>query len=159
MEAVIRMALVWLCERVIGLLVAAMAGLAVLQVVLRYGFGAALLWVEEVSVILLIWLAWIGITYLWLTRAHILVDLVPAMLDEAGRRRLASLIDLLALAGGGALFVVSLDTVAIFSGMDLGSIALDAAVKYYPITAGAAGLAAAAALNLWRRAGGGEAAR
>lgn len=158
MEAAIRSTLAWLCRGVIGLLVAVLVILAALQVILRYGFGAALLWVEEVSVILLIWLAWIGIDYLWLTRAHIVVDLVPAMLDETGRRRLAWLADALALIGGTALFIMSLETVAIFSGMDLGSIEINAAVKYYPIPAGSAGLALAAALNMWRRAGPAEAA-
>lgn len=152
MEKAVRSALTWLAQRAIGLLVAVLVVLAATQVVLRYGFGASLLWIEEVSVILLIWLAWIGVTYLWLTGAHIAVDLVPSMVNETARRRLAYLADALALAGGTVLFLTSLKTVSIFSGMDLGSLEINAAIKYYPVTAGSAGLAIAAALNIWSRA-------
>ncbi len=151
MEAGLRRVLTWVLSRLTGCLVAGLVVLAFTQVVLRYVFNSALLWVEEVSVMALIWLAWVGIVYLWLTRAHIAVDLISGILPAAGSRWQAIAIDLLALIGGGALVLVSLGTLEIYAGMELGSLEIDADVKYYPVTAGGAGLSCAAALNLWRR--------
>lgn len=132
----------------IGLLVVFLVVLAFSQVILRYVFSSAIFWVEEVSVMALIWLAWLGIVYLWLTRAHIAVDLVSEVLSPPARRRLEMAIDCLALAGGVAITIMSLGTLDIYSGMDMGSLEIDASVKYYPVTFGGAGLAFAAFLNL-----------
>ncbi len=156
MEAGLRQAATWFLSRLIGILVAGLVCLAFAQVVLRYLFNSAVLWVEEVSVMALIWLAWTGIVYLWLTRSHIAVDLIGAALSPVGRAWAARAVDSLACVAGVALVTVSLGTLEVYSGMDLGSLEIDASVKYYPITAGGAGLALAAVLNLWRDLTSGE---
>ncbi len=158
MESRLRALFAWLLERLIGALLLFLVGLAFMQVVLRYGFAAAILWVEEISVMALIWLAWIGITYLWLSRSHIAVDLLPSLLPPDGERRLRLAIDLLALLAGATLAFISLETLEMYADMDLGSLEIDASLKYYPVTAGGVGLALAALLNLWRHWGEREAA-
>ncbi len=150
METRLRALFAWLLERLIGALVLFMVALAFMQVVLRYGFSAAILWVEEISVMALIWLAWLGITYLWLSRSHIAVDLLPTLLPPAGERRLRLAIELLGLLAGATLAFISLETLEMYADMDLGSLEIDASLKYIPVTAGGVGLALAAALNLWR---------
>ncbi len=148
MEARLRDIMTWILGRAIGTIVSGLVALAFAQVVLRYLFNSSILWVEEVSVMALIWLAWLGIVYLWLTRNHIAVDLVGAALSAPARHRLGLGIDCLALVGGVVLVLVSLGTLDIYSGMEMGSLEIDASVKYYPITFGGAGLAIAAFLNL-----------
>jgi len=156
MQAGVRATFAYILSRLIGLLVAGLVGLAFVQVVLRYGFRFSLLWVEEVSVMALIWLAWIGIVYLWLVREHIFVDLLPNALPTAGRRWLGLAIEAVALVCGVALVFVSQGTLEMYAGMQLGSLEIDATTKYYPIAFGGAGLAAAALLNLWQAFSGGE---
>ncbi len=153
METRLRALFAWLLERLIGALVLFMVALAFMQVVLRYGFSAAILWVEEISVMALIWLAWLGITYLWLSRSHIAVDLLPTLLPPAGERRLRLAIELLGLLAGATLAFISLETLEMYADMDLGSLEIDASLKYYPVTVGGVGLALAALLNLWQRWG------
>ncbi|MDP6343519.1 MAG: TRAP transporter small permease subunit [Alphaproteobacteria bacterium] len=153
MEARVRAVLSRGLQGLIGAIVVCLVALAFLQVVLRYVFAAPLLWVEEISVMALIWLAWIGVVYLWLSRAHIAVDLITTVLTPAGRRRLAHAFDGLALLGGAVLGLISLGTIEIYSGFEMGSLEIEAAIKYYPITAGGAGLAVAAIVNIWRRLG------
>ncbi|MCP5370832.1 MAG: TRAP transporter small permease subunit [Hyphomicrobiales bacterium] len=144
-------ALGWLLERAVGLLALVMLVLALAQVGLRYLFAAPLLWVEEVSVMALIWAAWLGAVLLWLRAGHIAVDLVPKLLGPGAERALAHLMDLAAMVGGVALVWVNAQTITVFGGMEMGSLEITASLKYYPITAGGAGLALAAALNMARR--------
>ncbi len=150
MEARLRAVLTFGLSRLIGLITAGLVGLTVLQVVLRHGFNAPLFWVEEVSVMALIWLTWLGVTYLWMTRSHIAVDVVRPLLPAAGLHMLNLCVELLALTFGAALVAVSLITLADFSGIELGVSEIDAAVKYVPVTIGGIGLSLAAALNIWR---------
>ncbi len=149
-------ALIWALERLIGALVLLLITLAFTQVVLRYGFAAAILWVEEISVMALIWLAWIGIVYLWLARSHIVVDLLMPVLSLSAANRLAIAINALAVVGGAALTVISFGTVDAYSGMEMGSLEIEASIKYYPILVGGAGVAVAALLDIWRRLGSSE---
>lgn len=141
-RAFLRQSLRQLC----GGVLAATVMLAFLQVVLRYGFASSIIWVEEISVLLLLLLCWLGAAQLWLTRSHVLVDLIAR---HGRRRRMADrLIDLLGLGAGIALSVYSLDTLDAFSGIEMGSLELDASLRYYPILAGGTGIALAALLNL-----------
>ena len=146
MMAAVRTFLARALRQACGLVLAAVVTLAFLQVVLRYAFASSIVWVEEISVLLLLLLCWLGAAQLWLTRGHILVDL----LFRAGRaRRWADrLIDLLALVTGVFLARYTIETLQSFQGIEMGSLELDASLRYYPILAGAAGIALAALLNL-----------
>jgi TRAP-type C4-dicarboxylate transport system permease small subunit len=139
----------WL-QALVGALVVFLVAIAVLQVTLRYVFAAPLGWAEEVSVMALIWLSWIGAVLCWLAGSHIVVDLFPPM-RAATRRRFAIAIDALALVFGVALCTASFWTLELFSNFDLGTFEIPASIKYYPVTAGSAGLALAALINLWSR--------
>lgn len=133
-------------RQVCGGLLAATVTLAFLQVVLRYGFAASIVWVEEISVLLLLLLCWLGAAQLWLARAHVLVDLVAR--HGTARRRVDRLIDVLGLSAGAGLAVFTVGTLQSFSGIEMGSLEIDASLRYYPILAGGTGIACAALLNL-----------
>lgn len=134
----------------IGASLLVMLLLAFTQVVLRYAFAASLLWVEEVSVMLLSWMAWLGAIQLWLDREHLVVDLLPAQRAAGLRHGIAVGVNGLAVVGGIALAVVSMETLTAFGGIEMGSLEIDASIKYYPVVAGGVGLAAAGGLELWR---------
>jgi TRAP-type C4-dicarboxylate transport system permease small subunit len=133
-----------------GLCLLALVGIDFAQVVLRYGLGAGWPWAGDVSVILLLTLAWIGAGHLWLTRGHIAVDLIPA--DGRAGRALSLAFDGLALAGGLVLLPMTWDTMAAYGMIDLPALGLPASVKYAPVALGLGFLTLAAALMLARRA-------
>ncbi|MEQ8348516.1 MAG: TRAP transporter small permease subunit [Sneathiellaceae bacterium] len=131
----------------LGAGLAFIAGLAVLQVVLRYVFANSITWVEEISVLVLLWIAWIGAIHLWLDRSHIAVDL---LLPHSGpwRARLIAAFDLAAVAGGLALAWAAEATIAAFGGVVMGSLELPGEIKFLPVLAGGIGLALAGLVNL-----------
>jgi TRAP-type C4-dicarboxylate transport system permease small subunit len=135
----------------IGLCAMTMAGLAVLQVVLRYIFASSLMWVEEVSVIIMLWMTWLGGSLLWLTRGHIVVDLLTNQFSPRMQKTIASLIDILVIILTGTLFVISQETLRTLAGLELDSLPIYLTIKYYPVPFGALGLVMAAILNLWSR--------
>lgn len=144
-------------QRCIRLLRQAMgAGLLVLilltlmQVLLRYLFRHSLTWIEEISVIVLTWLAWVGAMLLWLQRRHPAVDALIAEATPAVRAGLWRLFDGLAIALGLWLALSVMGTIDMSAGIELAGLGIDSAVKYQPVMAGGLGLAAAGLLNLLR---------
>lgn len=145
--AALRRLLLALTRHALGAGLAFIAGLAVLQVVLRYVFAASITWVEEVSVLVLLWIAWTGAIHLWLARGHIAVDLLIGG-EGRGRELLNRVLDLAAIAGGLLLVWAAQTTVAAFGGILMGSLEIPGAIKFYPVVVGGAGLALAGAVNL-----------
>lgn len=136
---------------VLPVLLAALVGVTLAQVGLRYLAGASLIWAEEAAILLLVLLAWVGVSLLWLRDQHIGIDLLPELLGPRGRRALLAGIDLLAAAGAAALAITAEGTVAVYWSLDLTALDLPAAIKYLPVQWGAALLALAAVLRLRRR--------
>jgi TRAP-type C4-dicarboxylate transport system permease small subunit len=149
MEQRFRTILIQLLSNSLGLCVMSMGGLAVLQVALRYIFSSPLIWVEEISVMIMLWMTWLGISLLWVSQSHIVVDIFTSHFSHRLQRALASLIDVIAVIAAVSLLIVSRETLKAMAGMELDSLAVDVAIKYYPIPVGAVGLGLAALLDLW----------
>lgn len=130
----------------------AMIALTLGQVGLRYVFGHSISWVEEISVVLLTWLAWLGATLLWLQRRHPAVDIVIGSLSPGVRASLHRGFDAIAVALGVGLAASALRTIDMFAGIELAGLGIDSGIKYQPIVAGGIGLALAGAVNLLRPA-------
>jgi TRAP-type C4-dicarboxylate transport system permease small subunit len=124
--------------------------LTLMQVALRYVFRHSIDWVEEVSVVVMTWLAWVGATMLWLQRRHPAVDIVVGSLSPSARRVLHGLFDVMAIVLGIGLAVSTWGTLDMFAGMELAGLGIDSAVKYQPVLAGGVGLAFAGVVNLLR---------
>ena len=144
----IRSVVVRCLSAALGTCVMAMTGLAVLQVVLRYVFASSLIWVEEVSVIIMLWMTWLGVTVLWLTQSHIAVDFLTGRLSQRTNRALVVIFDGIAIIIAGALLWASRETLSTMVGMELDTLAIDLSIKYYPVPVGAIGLGLAALLDL-----------
>lgn len=132
-----------------GLCLIVLVGIDFAQVVLRYGFGLGWPWAGDVSIILLLSLAWIGAGHLWLKRGHIAVDLI-APASRAGRA-LWLLFDLLVLVGGAVLLTMTVKTIQAYSFIDLPALPLPGSVKYMPVAAGILFVVLSAGLVLIRR--------
>jgi TRAP-type C4-dicarboxylate transport system permease small subunit len=72
----------------VGLAMAAIFALVFLNVVLRYGFGTSLSWVEEVARFLMIWGVFLGAGLALREGRHVSIDVLQDRLPEATRRLL-----------------------------------------------------------------------
>jgi TRAP-type transport system small permease protein len=134
---------------IVGVLLAGLVTLTLAQVVLRYAFAASLVWVEEASVIALIWMTWIGAAKLWLDRRHIEVDLFTKSLSASRRRALNAVCDVLMILFGVLLCWFASKTITVNTGLELAGLKMDSAEKYRPVLIGAALLALAAFITLF----------
>ncbi len=130
----------------------ALIALTLLQVALRYLFHHSLDWVEEISVVILTWLAWMGAMLLWLQRRHPAVDIVIDRLPGRARLALHRGFDVAAVALGAWLAWSALLTIDMYAGIELAGLGIDSDVKYQPIVAGGLGLVVAGVVNLLRPA-------
>lgn len=142
----LRAALARISLGAMGLCLLAMVSLDAWQVIQRYGLGTSWPWAGDVSIILMLTLAWIGAGHLWLTRGHIAVDLLPA--EGTAARVLSVLFDLGVLIGGLILIPMTWETMAAYSFIELPTMPLPGSVKYMPVAAGLIFLTLASALML-----------
>lgn len=152
MEALLRRWFCVLAEALLAISVAALTFTAAAQVGLRYLLAAPWPWMEQLSVVLMIWMAWLGAAYLWLKGAHVAIDSLIARLSPRWRRGFQAGFDIAAIGVGGGTFAASFATFRAFAGMDLGDLPIPMSVNYQPVATGALLLAMAGLLNLWHRA-------
>ena len=138
----LRRGLLFASATLMGLILAGLVTLDFLQVVLRYLLGDGFVWGADVSVIALLTLAWLGAGHAWLARAHIAI----ALFEQPRLIRVAA--NLAVVAGAVALAPLLLQTIDAFGFIDLPSLPLTAAVKYWPVVAGVAFLVVAALVDL-----------
>lgn len=87
----------------VGLAMAAIFALVFLNVVLRYGFGTSVSWIEEVARFLMIWGAFLGAGLALREGRHVAIDVLQDRLPEGARRALR-----IAIAGIVLVFLAGL---------------------------------------------------
>ena len=150
----LRSALLRVSAFLLALLLALLVTLDFAQVVMRYVLGTGWSWAGDVSVIMLLSLGWMGAGHLWLSRSHIVVDLLPG--SDAGRRLrvwLDTAASIAVVAGVVILLPMIVTTIETYGLIVLPALGVSGAVKYWPVMAGATYLAVAAALDLAIRIG------
>ena len=90
--------LAWAAEQSCLLAVLVMTGLTLIQVVLRYIFRMPLVWTEEASVFLMIWMAFVGAGVAMRRGAHIAMTLLVERFPPGLSRSFLTLSRLLMLA-------------------------------------------------------------
>jgi TRAP-type C4-dicarboxylate transport system permease small subunit len=78
----------WLAEWSCRLAVIIMTALVLTQVVLRYGFKAPLVWVEEASIFLMIWMTFVGAGVALRRGGHVAMTIIVERLPRAVARAL-----------------------------------------------------------------------
>ena len=126
-----------------GAILVALVALAAAQVALRYALGAGWPWAGDLTIILLLTLAWLGAGHLWLRAAHVGVSLLPA---RAAARADAAFALLALLAIGVALPMVW-GAVRLGAAIDLPALPLPMSAKFVPVLGGLILLAAAILLR------------
>ncbi|SIS69779.1 TRAP transporter small permease [Paracoccus saliphilus] len=72
--------------------------ITVLGVIMRYSLGAPLTWLEEVQMILIVWLVMFGGSVAFREFAHVAIDAICEMLPPTARRILDNVVALVVLA-------------------------------------------------------------
>lgn len=107
--------------------------LAVLQVLTRYFISVSIIWIEEVSIIALSWMACIGTPWMWLKNEHISMDVMNNILSEKVIQIMDIIINLFAIAMGFGLIKVGTKAIVVNKGFVLSLIRYDESYRYYPL--------------------------
>lgn len=90
----------------LALLMTAMVGSVVWQVLSRYLFVVPAAWTEELARFLLIWIGMLGAAYAYRQGSHLGIDLLANKLDDSGRQRLHGIINVVCLLFAASVLVV-----------------------------------------------------
>ncbi len=90
----------------LALLMTAMVGSVVWQVLSRYLFVVPAAWTEELARFLLIWIGMLGAAYAYRQGSHLGIDLLAAKLKESGKQRLHSVVHIVCLLFAASVLVV-----------------------------------------------------
>ena len=83
-------------QSVLALILAAMIGLSIFQIVLRNVFDAGYIWIDPLLRALVLWVAFLGALAATARGRHIAIDVVSRMLPPRGRSILVRIVSLLA---------------------------------------------------------------
>jgi TRAP-type C4-dicarboxylate transport system permease small subunit len=83
---------------IVSLLVAAIAGIIMTQVVLRYGFSAPLFWAEEVAALMMVFVTLLGLSLLIRSERVIAIEFLPGLLGNRARHVMAALFGMVIVA-------------------------------------------------------------
>lgn len=124
---------------VVSLLTASLAvvvGICFAQVIARYVFNASFSWVEEVSIIILLWAMWGGACIALRDNTHLKVLLLPERLKPKAQIALRLGLNCLVILFLGTIAYTSRLTIAAMENIMLLSIELPENVMYWSVPVG-----------------------
>lgn len=131
-----------------------MVGINILQVVTRYFIAVTITWAEDITIYALHWIVAFSIPLLWITKDHMIMDIVDMWFSAKLLRALDIAIQCIGIAVGAALAKKSWSAAMVNKGYVLSTLGYDEMWKYIPYVVGGILLVAAAALNLTEAAAG-----
>lgn len=150
----LRKTLVETLRSVLGFLIISLILLEVTQVLMRYVLSMGVIWGRDVSTLLLFSIAWLGAPLVWLKSQHITVDMFPNF--QFGRRLSNLVINLVMVIFAFTLCVFTIRAISVFALIDLPSLGVPAAIKFFPVLTGMILLIVAAVINILMPQGSGE---
>lgn len=124
---------------IVALLLVILVILATLQVITRYFISVQIIWIEEVSIYIVAWLAALGVAWMWLKQSHIKMDVLGFILPEKVLHIMDYIINIVAVIVSIGVIRVGHAAIEVNSGYVLSVIGMDEGMKYYPVfTAGIA---------------------
>ena len=115
---------------------AVVVGICFVQVIARYIFNASFSWVEEVSIITLLWAMWGGACIALRDNTHLQVLLLPERLKPKAQIALRLGLNCLVILFLGTIAYTSKLTIASMENMTLLSIDVPANVMYWSVPVG-----------------------
>lgn len=125
-----------------------MVGINILQVVTRYFVAVTITWAEDITIYALHWIVAFSMPLLWITKEHMIMDIVDMWFSPKALKILNVIIELIGICVGLALAKKSWSAAMVNKGYVLSTLGYDEMWKYIPYVVGGILLAAAAVLNL-----------
>ncbi len=119
-----------------AILLVVVVALAAVQVVTRYFIAVQIIWIEEVSIYFVTWMAAFGVPWMWLRRGHIKMDVLSFVLPEKILHILDYLSNLVGVAASVAVIRIGIRAIQVNSGYVLSVIKMDEGLRYYPVLCG-----------------------
>ena len=136
-----------------------LTALAILQVVTRYFVDVTIIWIEEISIYILSWMAAAGVPWMWLKDGHIRMDVLNIYLPKRVLYAMDLFINLMGIVMGVALARTGWITIGVNKGYTLSIVGIDEGFRYYPLVFCGVLFAACAAIKLIEQLKGKGAAR
>lgn len=99
----LKAALFWLVRWVVTIMLLVMTSALLAQIIFRYFFQQPLVWSEELALVLMIWITYLGSALLLASHEHISIDFLVELLPQAGQRWLAVAVAMLMILFNVAL--------------------------------------------------------
>lgn len=121
----------------LGVILASLVGICFCQVVARYVFNSAFTWAEEVSIVLLLWAAWLGACLALKDEAHLKVTILETRLGPWKRMVIRLFSECIAILFLGTIAYTSSPILDAMKDMVLGSLpAVPMNVMYWSVPIG-----------------------
>lgn len=125
--------LCWLFKVMIASLLAVMVGLNVLQVITRYVVAVTIIWIEDVSIVCLSWMAAIAVPLLWMMKEHMIMDVADAFISAGFLKWFDVLLQIFGIGAGCGLIYVSCLCIQINKGYVISVAGFDEMWRYVPL--------------------------
>lgn len=133
---------------IVGVIVFFMVGINVLQVVTRYFVDKVITWIEDVSILSVLCIAALGVSYAWLKGEHLIMDITDELYPEKLKKVLWIICQLVAVVAGVKLAQLGIYNAELNLGVKATGLRYDESLRYIPLIVCGVLLAVAAVINL-----------
>lgn len=117
----------------IGVILLFLVGINVVQVITRYAVNVIITWVEEISILGIIWIAAVGVPLAWFTRSHLEMDITDRVYSEGVKKALWWLVQVVCVAASIALIRVGFYAARVNKGLTVSLVGYDESFRYLPL--------------------------
>ena len=110
--------------------------LATVQVITRYFIAVQIIWIEEVSIYNVTWIAALGMPWMWLRQGHIRMDVLNFVLPKKIIRGMDYMINAVTMVAAVGVIRVGLRTIHVNTGYVMSVIKMDEGMRYWPVLTG-----------------------
>ena len=133
---------------IVGVIVFFMVGINVLQVVTRYFVDKVITWIEDVSILSVLCIAALGVSYAWLKGEHLIMDITDELYPVKLKKALWIICQLVAVVAGVKLAQLGIYNAELNLGVKATGLRYDESLRYIPLIVCGVLLAVAAVINL-----------
>lgn len=119
-------------QRLIAVIIAILFAVNLIQVIARYVANHAFVWVNDVTIVGLLWMVSFACPWLWLIRRHLQMDFADAFIPRSVMRVVELVVGVAAIVMGGMLTVSAVEAFKVNTGFVASVIGFDESFRYVP---------------------------
>lgn len=133
---------------IVAIIVIGMVGINVLQVITRYFIDYIITWIEDVSILGVLWIATLGVAYAWFKGDHLIMDITDSFYPDKLKKILWIVCQIIVIPCGIKLCELGVYNAKLNFGVKATGLQYDESFRYYPLIVCGALLAIAAIITL-----------